>query len=223
MTREQFDELYHLLRVASNEAAESKDQELSSTIIGITKHLLEGGDYLRLIQYSAYYGRNFLLEPTYLAMKEAGWEPTRIVEFGAGLGWLGHGLANKFGLLPNLFVDKRHWVLIDIVADLETEQGLKTVSAALRPGDFIVMSDFLHCIEEPEQLLQRFVDYPIAVLEYGTEGRLYENSFNVQLERYGVKPIPYGMLKGMLLSARTNVQLSGIGPYTLALLHKEEQ
>ena len=93
MKKEDLDQLYHLLRVVSNDAANHKDVELSSVVFGMCKHLLCGGDYLSLIQYCAYYGENFLLEPTFKAIVATKWVPLRIVEFGAGLGWLGRGLS----------------------------------------------------------------------------------------------------------------------------------
>ncbi|KKK92224.1 hypothetical protein LCGC14_2705080, partial [marine sediment metagenome] len=49
MSKEQIDELYHLLRCVSNEAAGNKSPETASVIYGMSKHLLAGGDYLSLI------------------------------------------------------------------------------------------------------------------------------------------------------------------------------
>ncbi|GAJ01343.1 unnamed protein product, partial [marine sediment metagenome] len=75
MHKEQYDQLYHLLREASNTC----EQDELITIGGLVSHLFAGGDYLSLIQYSALYGEKFLLEPTYDSLVEFGMKPKRIV------------------------------------------------------------------------------------------------------------------------------------------------
>ena len=189
MKKEELDQLYHLLRVVSNDAADGKNAEPADAVFGLCKHLLCGGDYLSLIQYSAFYGRQFLIEPVYGALKWAGWHPERIVEFGAGLGWLGRGLSVKFGLLPALFVDKRHWSLIDVVADLETDEGVDKVLNVMKDGDLIVMSDFLHCVEEPLAILEAFSKWNTVAIELMPESREQRDSWSSQLLRYGGEPI----------------------------------
>lgn len=218
MDKERMDELYHLMRVASNSAAQQKRPDIASSIYGLSRHLLAGGDYLNLIQYCAYYGESFLLQPTCEQLHIKGWKPERIVEFGAGLGWLGRGLSVMFSGLPALYVDKRHWTMIDIVADLETAEGMNKVAKQMRTGDLIVMSDFLHCIESPKKLLTAFSSFPMAILEYMPTNEEYVASYTSQLERYGGNPIPAGTLESMLSSLGRRTDIKDLDPYILILI-----
>lgn len=214
MTKEELDRLYHLLRVASN----SQLREETHTILGLGRHLLAGGDYLSLIQYSAYYGGHLLVKPTVEAIQKAGWSPNRIVEFGAGLGWLGRGLAAGLGMLPTLFVDKRPWTLIDAFADLEGEQGRQRVLSMMARGDLIVMADFLHCVSKPEEILEAFADWPMAILEYCPTDVDYADSYREQLTRYGANPMPAEayeeMFPGRVMDA------VDLDPYVLLLVER---
>lgn len=205
MDKEQVDELYHLLRVASSISEEGAaivldgkpidpktgltPQEEVGVLYGLCRHLLAGGDYAALVRFSQYYGERFLLGPTHSAIGKMGWTFTRVVEFGAGLGWLGRGLAAKFGPLPTLFIDKRSWVLIDVVADLETEEGRSRVLSLLMDGDLIVMSDLLHCLDNPREVMGDFARWPMAILEYSPTRQDYGHSYSAQISRYGAKPI----------------------------------
>ncbi len=222
MNRTEIDELYHLLRYVSNEAANNKSPEIASIIYGMSKHLLAGGDYLSLVQYCAYYGENYLLEPTFTSIHSKNWKPKRIVELGAGLGWLGRGLAVRFDLIPTLFVDKRQWAMIDLVADLETSAGLLKVQECLREGDLIVMSDFLHCVENPMSILTAFSKYPIAILEYLPSDFRYSSSYKEQLGRYGGNPqSTEELIVGLSGRLDRKVATRSIGPYVLTLIDKE--
>ncbi len=66
MNKDQIDELYHLLRLASNMKGTGLVKtglfvhEEVNTIYGIAKHLLAGGDYPALVRFSMYYGERFL-------------------------------------------------------------------------------------------------------------------------------------------------------------------
>lgn len=223
MSKEQIDELYHLLRVASNEGRDVLQAfPTQQLILGLARHLLAGGDYSALIQYSAFYGEKFLLDPTFEAIHGKDWKPSRIVEFGAGLGWLGRGLAAKLNFLPTLFVDKRQWAMIDIVADLELGSGILKVDEQLREGDVIVMSDFLHCVENPEGILRAFSRYPVAALEYSPTNIDAADSYTEQLSRYGGNPIAPDVMITMLLSLGRKVDVKDLEPYILILIDKEE-
>lgn len=222
MYKSQIDELYHLLRWVSNESADQKSHEFADVIYGLSKHLLAGGDYLKLIQYSAYYGENFLLEPVAAVLRNTNWHFDRVVEFGAGLGWLGRGLAAKSGFLPTLFSDKRPWVLIDVVADLETENGRRLILEQMKPGDLVVASDLLHCLDDPEQVLSAFSEWPIAVLEYMPVNPEHAISYREQLKRYGGNPISSEDLTKMLTNLGRKVDIKDLDPYCLILIDKEE-
>jgi len=215
MEKYDIDELYHLLRDASND-----ESDLPKFIYGLSRHLLAGGDYLGLIQYSAFYGENFLLEPTHKAIVERGWTPGRVVEFGAGLGWLGRGLAAKLNFIPAMFVDKRQWSMIDVVADLETDTGIDKVLSVMKEGDLIVMADFLHCVVNPTQILEAFSSYNMAILEYMAVDPRLADSYEKQIKRYGANPI--GVTEYLPLFKQLNrpTDIKDIDPYVLILIDR---
>lgn len=221
MHKEQIDELYHLLREVSNTGSDQQSTEITDAIRGLAGHLLAERDYLRLIQYSRYYGEKFLLQPTYEAIIEKGWGPKRFVDLGAGLGWLGRGLAVKFRIADVLTVDKRPWGATDVLADLELGSGLKKVDDRLRPGDIIVMSDLLHCVENPEGILGAFSGYPIAALEYMPVNQDYAFSYKKQVARYGGNPIEPAALTGILAGLGRETDIKDLDPYVLILIDKE--
>ena len=222
MEKEQLDELYYLLREVSNEGNRRQSTEITDAIYGMAGHLLAGKDYLRLIQYCAYYGEKYLLQPTYEAILEKDWAPTRFVEFGAGLGWLCRGLAVQFKIKDVLTVDKRPWIAIDVLADLETSEGLQQVQNRLDDGDIIVMSDFLHCVENPEVILKAFPRYPMAILEYMPTNEDYADNYEEQLKRYGGNPIQSGELESILHRVGRKTDIKDLDPYLLILIDKEE-
>jgi len=226
LTKEEIDQLYHLLRRASNIAEDSRfsggltPSEQISVFYGLCRHLLAGGDYQALLRFSQFYGEQFLLQPTFEAIRDAGWKPKRFVEFGAGFGWLARGLAGKFGLLPVLLVDKRPWPLIDLVEDLETEEGIDKVKACLDDGDVIVACDFLHCVELPRSIMKNFSKWPTVVLEYlPSEEELLE-SFLVQITRYGASPLASRKSLQSIFEGR-DTKLITLDPYVLMLVAPE--
>lgn len=197
MEKKEIDQLYHLLRRLSN-IEDEKDsrgkatltnQEQIHTYYGLCRHLLAGGDYQALVQYSQMYGEMFLIEPAYKAIRRANWKPTRIVELGAGLGWLSRGLSAKFGLMPYLLVDKRPWPLTSIVADIETQKGVSEVLRNLKGGDIIVVCDVLHCLDDPYEVMANFSGWPTLVLEYMPEDDNFRESYSTQIMRYGANPL----------------------------------
>lgn len=184
MEKKDLDELYHLLRVASNDSS-----PLPALIYGMSKHLLAGGDYLKLLQFLEWYGATYLVEPAAKLLREEDCKFGRIVELGAGLGWLGRRLAMQFNNPPTLFVDKRPWTMIDIVADVETNGGVTKVLDALKPDDLVVMSEFVHCLDDPISILENFSKWPKLVIEYCPTNRRYMESYSRQIERFGAKAI----------------------------------
>ncbi len=197
MDKQQIDELYHLLRVVSNGDMSTEEfaktgrpqPEVNRIFQGLSRHLLAGSDYDALIQFLDYYGSRFLVKPACEAIAKTDWTPDRIVEFGAGLGWFGRGVGAWFGLTRCLFVDKRDWALIDVVADLETERGINEVLSLMRDGDLIVMSDLLHCLDDPKGIMSHFSKWPMAILEHCPITGEYADSYNLQIKRYGATPI----------------------------------
>ncbi len=226
--KEQIDELYHLLRVVSNGDISTEEfartgrpqREVNRIFHGLSRHLLAGGDYDALIQFSAYYGSRFLLKPACEAIDKTGWAPVGIVELGAGFGWFGRGVSALFESIPCLFVDKRHWVLIDIVADLETEHGLSKVLSAMREGDLIVAADLLHCLDDPKGIMSRFSKWPMAILEYCPISNDYAESYTTQLRRYGANPLATEVFEELFPGRR--VDIVDIDPYILLLVEAEK-
>lgn len=226
MEKQEIDQLYHLLRVACNDLALDTDEseEQRTALLGIIRHLLQGSDYLGLVQYCAYYGEQFLVRPTYEAMVHKGWKPTRIVDLGAGLGWLSRGLSLLYGasVTSTLTVDKRPWGAIDLLANLETPSGIQQVLSVLRDKDVIVMSDLLHCLDNAEEILYTFSRWPMAILEYCPATLEHAYSYCFQLERYGASFLPQPNLIQMLHEVGRPVETVNLEPYILTLIDPEQ-
>jgi len=228
VNRQEVDQLYHLLRVASNAVREQgvnsktglTPQEEVNVFRGLCNHLLGGGDYPALIRFSQYYGERFLLESTLRAVRGTEWQFSRVVELGAGLGWLGRGVAAGLGSLPTLFVDKRSWVLIDVVANLETEAGIEVVLNQLKEGDLIVAADLLHCLDNPTEVIGHFSKWPLAALEYCSANTDHDTSYCTQIGRYGATPIMPEDFRDMFPGRK--VDIVDLEPYILLLVDKEE-
>jgi len=219
LTSEQYDELYHLLRLISNIG----DPEETGAVNDLISHILGGGDYWGLINYSAYYGHRFIAADAVKAIKETGWDFSRIVELGAGLGWFGAEISARYAMLPVVTVDKRTWPSVTMVADLETEVGLEMLASELRPTDLIVMCDFLHCIDDPQELLVRLNTWPLAILEYYPEKSSRRLSYSIQIARYGATPLSSVDFSGMLFPEGREVKRVHIEPYELMLVEPEKE
>ncbi len=181
MLVDDYDQLYHLLRHASNTC----NVDELSTLQGLVSHLFTGGDYLGLARFLAFYGRKYLADGVYSEMVDAGITPTRIVEFGAGLGWLSNSLASCFKIDKTLTIDKRAWIGTDMIADMETRRGLEAVHRQLTEGDVIVMSEFIHCVNNPKEITSLFREWPMVILEYCPSSGAYVESYRKQITRYG--------------------------------------
>jgi len=214
LTSAQFDELYHLLRCLSNE----EDEEAIDAVLGITRHLLEGGDYTELTRYSKFYGERFLVSRVAQEIKTAGWDFLRVADIGCGLGWLGSGISARFGLLPVVKVDKRSWPGVTLLADLETEEGVTELLRVLDPSYIVVMADFLHCIDHPEDLVVKLRPWNKVVLEYFPAHNPYKASYSKQILRYGALPLNSIQLSELF---PTTVCHTHIGPYELLLVESE--
>jgi len=222
MDKQQIDELYHLLRVVSNMGASGigyTAHEESDIVYGLARHLLGGGDYSALVRFSMYYGRRFLTEPVREAIAKAGWRPSRIIELGSGLGWLGRSVGAEFNLIPCLFIDKRPWAFTDIIADLETEQGLGKILSVMEDGDLIVAADLLHCLDDPKGIMSNFSKWPMAVLEYAPTNEDYADSYSIQIKRYGATPIRPEDFVDMFPGRK--VDIVDMDPYILLLVEAE--
>lgn len=225
MKKQDIEQLYHLLRVVSNASGERKVDQMTGlspheqvdVIYGLCRHLLAGGDYSALVRFSQFYGESFLVEPTFNAIKNYGWQPERVVEFGAGLGWLARGLSARLGMTPCLFVDKRPWPLIDLVADLETEEGREEVLAELKEGDLIVACELVHCLDYPKEVMSDFASWPTAIIEYYPDDASWRESYSAQTARYGASHIMSARALGNVFSGRTTTTIN-IAPFILMLV-----
>ncbi len=189
MEKVDIDELYHLLRVASNDAATITYASDSSKIFGLARHLLAGGDYLALIQFEAWYGENFLLTPAYEFLLDEHIIPKTIIDIGAGSGWLGRGLACAFATDKVFTVDKRPWGGITHMLNMESAEDRQYLREQYPPDNLgttlITMCDFLHCVDCPRDIIQDFADYPMLILEYMGYDDDDFASYKTQLNRYG--------------------------------------
>lgn len=211
MLRQQVDELYHNLRLLNV----TDDIQQKEAILGITAHLtVSGGDYNGLLKYLAWYGERFLLTSASGLMDYHKVSFSRVVDLGAGLGWLGRGIAFKHGELPALFIDKRQWVLTDIIADLETTNGRERVLDAMQPDDLIVMSELLHCLDNPMKVLKPFEKWPMLVVEYRSWNAGYMRSYNDQIAKFNCVPISAfaDIFPQRVIHSKT------YGPYVIALV-----
>lgn len=225
MNKDQIDELYHLLRVASNNARLSMvdidagltSAEVTSRIFGLARHLLSTPDYEALVMFSVMYGRKYLSIPTFKAIESI--KPTRIVDLGAGLGWLGRDLAGKFEV-PYLLVDKRPWIGIDLILDLESDTDLNKLVSVLKDGDLIVMCDFLHCVDKPAAIIDRLNKFYVVILEYSPSNIQYWNSYMTQLKNYGASALGKTAMK-VAVKSRLLIE-DAIEPYHLYVLGPDE-
>ena len=188
MNKKQLDELYHNLR----ELCLTEDLVQKEAIEGIVSHLTApNGDYAGLLRFLSYYGEKYILRVAVIMLQSTA-PPVkfdRVVELGAGFGWLARGISNNYDQLPTLLVDKRQWAFTDIIADVETNNGSKRVLDELKSGDLIVMSELLHCLDNPEDLLRQLTAWPLLIVEYDPENRSYRNSYSAQIAKYGCKPV----------------------------------
>jgi len=189
MEKEFIDELYHQLRLLSMQ----EDTPQKEALEGITSHLTSpGGNYVGLLRFLNYYGEKYILPKAI----ELLWPSTcfstlkfnRVVDVGAGFGWLGLGISRHFNI-PLVMVDKRQWPLIDVVADIETVNGAKRIQDELKPGDLIVMSELIHCLQDPASL-NIFSHHQKLVVEYCPSNGDYMGSYNFQIARLGCSATP---------------------------------
>jgi len=188
MNKEELDQLYHNLR----ELCITEDVFQKEAVAGITNHLTQPqGDYQGLLRFLSYYGENYTLPSVIKLLTSSGHllKFSRIVELGAGFAWLGRGISNAYNLLPVVFVDKRQWIFTSVVADIETKNGIKRVLDEMKEGDLLVMSELLHCLDNPKEALQPFTRWPMMVIEYMPSDPSYKESYNAQIKKFNCKPI----------------------------------
>ncbi|GAH60696.1 unnamed protein product, partial [marine sediment metagenome] len=119
-----------------------------------------------------------------------------------------------------LFVDKRMWALTDLIADLETDQGLEEILTVMKDSDLIVMADLLHCLDDPKGIMSQFSKWPMAILEYCPTNMDYASSYSTQIKRYGAASIEPESFAGMFPGRK--VDIIDMDPYILLLVGGEQ-
>jgi len=178
--KDDLDMFYHLLRKFNG-----LDRKQREILLGLACHLLDEPDYEALLDWLEYYGKQFIIPQVLPMLEQYKGRFFAVVELGAGKGWFGRAVA-KFLKARYVSVDKRKEFGPFYCLDLEKDKDLREVRALVRyyyPA-LVVMSEFLHCIENPEEVLKILGDQSLLILEHTTEGWAGE-SFREQLKRYG--------------------------------------
>lgn len=221
-----WDQFYHFLRMLCTDG----DEEDLRIARDLFNHLTTPrGIYDSLLNYMEYYSTQFLLPTIGYYIKEFPWRTTftRVVDLGAGKGWLGRGLSEDLGLrYPPLLVDRRPWEGATVL-DLEKQEGIQALMKMLvPPQDLIVCSELIHCLDVPSLLLDAIRDYPLVILEYDIAYLDLGASYDRQVSEYGARPIDLVGLAGLL--APREVTNRHLPPYVLLLsdacyIHQEKE
>lgn len=189
MNESQLSLMYHNLR----ELSVTDDVRQKEAIRGLVSHLAtDKGDYDGLLTFLDYFGET-LLSPGVInfiqSLKERrGLKFSRVVELGAGYGWLGRALSNHYKI-PVISIDKRQHIGVDIVADIESLNGRERVIGELKEGDIIVMSELIHCLDDAVETLAPFTGYPVLIVEYNSTRRGFQGSYEKQISKFNCKPV----------------------------------
>lgn len=226
------DTLYHVLRKAS-----LSDKETKKAVDSICTHLCRGPSYQDLDEWLSYYGKKYILPHVLDALANCHVKFSHVIELGAGTGWLGQEIAATYRVDCAL-VDKRYPIeKMDNVwdrtysrpdghsttwshLDLETDDGLKALTNTLRPGDLLIMSEFLHCLDDPESVVASLVHYPWVVVEYDAADPIYGQSYIEQLAKYGATAYPD--LYRNIAVGRSRKLIRNIHPYIGWVLEARE-
>jgi len=216
LSKEEVNELYHLLRRVSL----SDNYEETFALQGLMQHLSTGGDYLSLLKFTDWYGSTFLAEAVRTAIVDFGVSFDRIVDIGSGLGWLGRTISSYFGMIPIVTIDKRRWTGVDYTLDIEEVEDLEKLISLLEKDDLVVMGQVVHCVRQPEVILQQFSHWPLLIVEYNAEHEKYGQSYIDQCIKYGAEPfIPdQDFINTALPNRRTEIYQDE--PYLIILADK---
>jgi hypothetical protein len=178
--KDDLDMFYHLLR-KFNEL----DRKQREILLGLACHLLDEPDYEALLDWLEYYGKQFIVPHVLPMLEQYKGKFFAVVELGAGKGWLGRAVA-KFLKAHYVPIDKRKEFNPLYCLDLEKGEDLYEMKILLHKyyPALVVMSEFLHCVENPEQILGRLHDQSVLIMEHKIKGWAGE-SFRKQLEWYG--------------------------------------
>ena len=220
VTQEEIDQLYHLMRKVSNEEGPSYIEQPGVFIAGLARHLFGGGDYLALLQYLDWYGDTFLRVNVNEYIESMDWKFNRVVEFGAGLSWLSLGIASHFGI-EYYTIDKRPWGGVKRVLDLETPEGRTAALHGMHDDDIIVMSDFIHCVKDPAEIIDTFSKWKMIILEYAPFDDDMWDSYNTQLKRHGADPMTSSSWLTFVGSIKRKHTVIAFDPYEMVVIQEE--
>jgi hypothetical protein len=51
------------------------------------------------------------------------------------------------------------------------------------------MCEFVHCLDNPLEVLNDFKDFPLIIIEYVSKKAEYNSSYEDQITKYGAKPV----------------------------------
>ena len=103
-----------------------------------------------------------------------------------------------------------------LYADLEVEEGRNIVLRQMKEGSLVVMSEFLHCLESPEEVVSPFSSWNWVVLEYNIHHKDFGESYKSQLSKMGANPLSRTVVEA-LFKGRP-FQHSFLDPYHLWLV-----
>lgn len=206
------DNLYNDLRKIS---IADLDKESVRSINGLVKHML-GNNYPGLLRWLNWYGCNFMVPEIVKALSNFHWKTNQVVEFGAGIyGWMGRNIADKLSA-AYISVDKRPEFNPLLVLNLETSRDLKKLESLTSVKDrstVIVASEFLHVVNHPEKIINRFKANRWVVLEFNIDDALFGRSYREQIKKYGCTPVSHDDILSMFYGHRITV--FPIAPYNL--------
>ncbi len=159
---------------------------------GLERHILDGGDYPALLRFCRMYGTDFILPYVIHDITDIfGSDFNNIIDFGAGLCWLGEGIADHFRKNSQrdytvINIDKRYWPGVNLVLDIE-ESAEEFSKLPIQSNDLVVMCDSLHCINCQYDLLKATSNASVVVIEFFPSNIDHMTSYNTQLKRYGAE------------------------------------
>ena len=181
------DAIYHQLRTANTDVSSEGKVALER----MARHLLsEDGEYPALLDFLAYYGAKYVLQDVINAIIHEDLKFNRVIELGAGYGWLSEGIGKCFKV-DYVKTDSRGWPGIHRVIDIESVRGLWELSTKLVPTDLVVMSDVIHCLEPEKRvtLMSTLKHNDVVVVEYLPTNTAHMRSFNKQIRAKGCIPV----------------------------------
>lgn len=212
ITQQEWDAFYHVLRKVS--VSKDLDEQVAAT--ALTAHLTSrGGNYAALLDFLAFYGTRFIAPRVKEQLRsfDTGFRPRRIVEIGAGIGWLGRELG-EFYEAEVLLIDKRPWTPDTVVIDVEAINGMDTLLKVLNEGDLVVCCELIHCLEESKQieLLRKLTTFPTLIVEYDF-GHEYSESYLEQISSLGASRFAHSNI-----AAQNPVFTRKIPPYVMYVM-----